>query len=84
VALQGAARDGARLVALGSPTPNAEQAVLATAGPAEVTSVAVTPCAGTGRGEARVVVLARHQWRLPFVDLGTSTLTATARMPCEV
>lgn len=83
VALQGAARDGARLVALGSPTPTVEQAVLGTAGPAEVTSVAVSPCAGTGRGDAQVVVQARHQWRLPFVDLGTSTLTATARMPCE-
>lgn len=84
VALQGAARDGARLVALGSPRVDVEQAVYATAGPAEVTSVGVGACAGNGSGDAEVVVQAQHHWRLPFVELGTSTLTATARMPCEV
>jgi Flp pilus assembly protein TadG len=83
VALQGAARDGARLVALGSASTAVESAVRATSGPADVTQVSQVPCAGTGTGTAEVTVRAEHQWRLPFVDLGVSTLMATARMPCE-
>jgi len=84
VALQGAARDGARLAALGSSTSAVESAVYGTAGPADVTSVTTTPCPRTGTGEARVQVQAQHVWRLPFIDLGTTTLNAVARMPCEV
>lgn len=83
VALQGAARDGARLVALGSGSAAVESAVRATSGPADVTTISQIPCGGTGTGTAQVTVRAEHQWRLPFVDLGVSTLTATARMPCE-
>lgn len=84
VALQGAARDGARLAALGSSSSAVESAVYDTAGPADVVAVITTPCAGTGSGEAAVQVRAQHQWRLPFMNLGVTTLNALARMPCEV
>lgn len=84
VALQGAARDGARLAALGSPSADVQAAVYATAGPADVVAVMVTGCAGGGSGQAAVQVQAQHTWRLPFLDLGVTTLNATARMPCEM
>lgn len=83
VALQGAARDGARLAALGSPSSEVQNAVYATAGPADVVGVEVTACASGRSGQAAVRVQARHLWRLPFIDLGETTLNATARMPCE-
>lgn len=84
VAIQGAARDGARLAALGFPSAEVETAVFGTAGPAEVVAVVTTPCRNNGTGEAEVTVQAQHQWRVPLMNLGVSTLNATARMPCEV
>ncbi len=83
VALQGAARDGARVLALGGSASEVEQAARATAGPAEVVGIVQSGCDGDG-GDAVVTVTARHRWRIPFVDIGERDWSATARMRCEV
>lgn len=84
VALQGAARDGARVLALGGSSAEVEQAARATAGPAEVVGITQSGCDSSGGGDAVVTVTARHRWRIPFVAIGDREWSATAQMRCEV
>lgn len=86
VSISGAAREGARALALGEPD-EVEAAVDGAAGVAEVTGIIQTPCPADATSDstdyATVTVNAMFEFSIPFVpDLGTRTLTATARMRC--
>lgn len=87
VSISGAAREGARALALGEPAADVEAAVAGASGVAEVTDVVQAACpdpATPGSTDyATVTVNATFEFSIPFVpDLGTRTLSATARMRC--
>lgn len=81
ISIQGAAREGARALALRK-DGTAEAAVRNSAPSVNIDGVALTPCPATGDGTARVVVTESFTFGIPFVTLGTKTLTATATMRC--
>lgn len=84
--IQGAAREGARVLALGQPG-QVSTAVNAAAGSATVTGITTgSSCPATpdpaNPQYATVTVKSQITFGIPFIDLGTKTLTATARMLC--
>lgn len=79
IALQGAAREGARALALGN---SAVDAVNASGGVAMTVS-AQTGCPdGDSDAYASVTTSRDFTFSIPFVPLGTRTLSATASMRC--
>ena len=86
ITIQGAAREGARALALGESSGNVDAAVNGAAGGADITSIDKTGCpansTGTSTSYATVTVNASFTFSIPFVDLGSVNLTATARMRC--
>jgi Flp pilus assembly protein TadG len=84
--IYGAAREGARVLALGQPS-KVNTAVNAGRGSATITSVTTGgSCPATADPAnpryATVTVQAKITYGIPFIDLGTQTLTATAEMLC--
>ena len=82
VSMQGAAREGARELALRRPAAEVEVAVRDAAPSVEIDGIAQTPCPATGDGEARVTLTEAFTFGIPFVDLGTRDLTAEGVMRC--
>ena len=86
VSIQGAAREGARALALGESNAVVDAAVNGAAGSASVTAINKTACpansTGTSTSYATVTVNATFTFSIPFINLGTRTLNATARMRC--
>lgn len=88
ISVQGAAREGARLLALRNSASTVEAAVLQSAGlarnTAQVTSMTPCPAGTTSRSTAlaTVVVQSEFTFGIPFVNLGTRTITASAAMRC--
>jgi Flp pilus assembly protein TadG len=84
--IQGAAREGARVLALGQPG-KVSAAVNAASGSATITGITTGgSCPATADPAnpqyATVTVKTKITFGIPFVSLGTKTLTATARMLC--
>ena len=86
VSITGAAREGARTLALGGSVLDVEKAVQGARGSVTVTSVVQTPCpansTGTSTATAKVVVSTNFTFGIPFIPLGTKTLNAKAEMRC--
>jgi TadE-like protein len=84
--IYGAAREGARVLALGQPS-KVNAAVNGASGSATVTSITTGGSCPANADPANpvyatVTVRARITFGIPFVNLGTKTLSATARMLC--
>lgn len=79
ISIQAAAREGARALALdedpGAAVAAADDDVLGDS----VTITSSTPCPGP---YATVTVSAPITYRIPFINLGTRTISATASMRC--
>ena len=86
ISIQGAAREGARALALGQSSANVSAAVNGAAGGVPITSITQTGCpanaTSTSTAYATVRVESSYTFSIPFVDLGSVTLSATARMRC--
>jgi Flp pilus assembly protein TadG len=86
VSIQGAAREGARALALGESSGDVAAAVNGASGAATVTGIGQVPCPAasspSSTAYATVVVQADFTFGIPFVDLGTKTLSASASMRC--
>jgi Flp pilus assembly protein TadG len=86
VSIQGAAREGARALALGESGGDVATAVNNAAGSANVSDITQTACPASSSSSstayATVVVKADFTFGIPFVPLGTKTLTASASMRC--
>ena len=86
VSIQGAAREGARSLALKESSDAVDAAVWGAAGSAVVTSVTKVACpagsTSTSTAYATVIVNATFTFSIPFVSLGTRNMSATARMRC--
>lgn len=84
ISIESAAREGARAAALGN--DGTVDAVVRDAAPSvEIDNVALTQACVDGEdGEARVTVTEDFTFGIPFVPLGTRTLTATGVMRCGV
>ncbi len=84
ISMQSAAREGARAAALGN--DGTVDAVVRDAAPSvDIDAVAITQACVDGEdGEARVTVTEDFTFGIPFVPLGTRTLTATGVMRCGV
>ena len=82
--IQSAAREGARALALDEAPGTVRSAVNQAAGGATVTGISLSGCPAnsdaTSTAYASVTVTANITFGIPFVPLGTKTLTATARM----
>lgn len=83
VSLQGAAREGARVLALCNLTPcsAAAETAVRNSTPVTIDSVTPTACSGSG-GRARVVAQRSFQFGIPFIPLGSVTLKGDASMRC--
>ena len=86
VSITAAAREGARVLALGGNSAAVTNAVNGAKGSATVTSITPTACpvgsTGTSTAVATVVVSASFTFGIPFVPLGTKTFSASASMRC--
>ena len=86
VSIQGAAREGARSLALSESSGAVDAAVQGAAGSAQVTSVTKAACPGGSTGSttayATVTVNATFTFSIPFISLGTRNMSATAMMRC--
>lgn len=86
VSIQGAAREGARSLALRESSGAVNAAVQGSAGSAQVTSVTQGACPAGSNGSttayATVTVNATFTFSIPFISLGTRNMSATARMRC--
>jgi Flp pilus assembly protein TadG len=82
ISIQAAAREGARELALRKSSADVDARVRAAAPSVTIDSISQTPCPATGDGQARVVVSESFTFGIPFVPLGTKTLTATGVMRC--
>jgi Flp pilus assembly protein TadG len=86
VSITGAAREGARTLALGGTSTAVTNAVNQAKGSASVVSITQTACpsgtTGTSTAVATVVVHANFAFGIPFVPLGTRTFSASASMRC--
>lgn len=82
VQLHGAAREGARALSLGKTSADVSAATRAAAPGMTISSVSQTACAGSG-STATVTVGASYTFSIPFVPLGTRSLSATAAMRCQ-
>jgi Flp pilus assembly protein TadG len=80
IALQGAAREGARALAL---RQDAAAAVNASRGEVVMTVSATRGCPiGDNQSFAQVTTSTNFTFGIPFVPIGTKTLNATAAMRC--
>ena len=81
ISLQGAAREGARALALGE---DASAAVASSSGGVSMTVTPGSACGpNPGPGDfATVTTSTQFTFGIPFIDLGTKTLDATASMRC--
>ena len=86
ISLQSAAREGVRALAHGETAAAGQSAVRSAVGTARVDAVTQTPCpsgtTSTSTSYATVTVTAQFTFSIPFVDVGTRSLSATARMRC--
>lgn len=86
VSIQGAAREGARSLALRESASAVDAAVQGAAGTAAVTSVTKVGCpavvSGATTAYATVTVNATFTFDIPFVSLGTKNMSAKASMRC--
>ncbi len=86
VSITGAAREGARVLALGGDSASVTNAVNGAKGSATVTSIVQTACPTgntvTSTAAAAVEVKASFTFGIPFVPLGTRTFSAKASMRC--
>lgn len=87
VSIQGAAREGARALALGESATAVDTAVNNAAGTADVTSIVKSACPAnpspSSTAYATVTVKATYALSIPFFPgNGTKTMSATARMRC--
>ena len=86
VSIQAAAREGARVLALGGTSASVDSAVRGASGAADLTAIAPTPCPADSlpgsTSFATVTVSAKYDFSIPFMTLGTRTMSATARMRC--
>ena len=84
VSIQGAAREGARSLALGQSSAEVATAVNGAAGAVVPSGIAQTRCPTTvlATSQATVTVSSTFDFNIPFVSLGRRTLSATARMRC--
>jgi Flp pilus assembly protein TadG len=82
VSIQAAAREGARELALRHSGAQVDAAVRSGAPSVQIDTITRTPCPASGDGQARVVVSESFTFGIPFVPLGTKTLTATGVMRC--
>jgi Flp pilus assembly protein TadG len=78
IALQGAAREGARALALGE---DVNAAVSSAAGDIPMSVSPSSGCSGSAP-YASVTTSTVFTFSIPFVDLGSKTLNATASMRC--
>lgn len=81
ISIQSAAREGARELALRHPD-RVDAAVRNAAPSVDIDSITQSGCPATGDGVARVTVSENFSFGIPFVPLGSRTLTATAQMRC--
>lgn len=84
VSLQGAAREGARELALQKPAADVQNVVKSASGldPGSL-NIATTACPTPPAGaRARVVVTRNFEFGIPFIPLPTVTLTGDASMRC--
>lgn len=85
IELSGAVREGARKMALGKTTADAQAAVEAAApGLDGITFSSTVPCAGGLGGNASITADYSLSFTIPFFDEGTFDLSATGVMKCEV
>jgi Flp pilus assembly protein TadG len=82
VSIQAAAREGARSLALRQSSGQVDSAVRAAAPSVSIDSISQSACPASGDGQARVTVREAFTFQIPFVTLGTKTLTATGVMRC--
>ncbi|MGD9704274.1 MAG: TadE/TadG family type IV pilus assembly protein [Acidimicrobiia bacterium] len=82
IAIQAAAREGARELALRKGSGQVATAVANAAPSVDIDSIAQSPCPATGDGQARVTISESFTFGIPFVPIGTKTLTATGVMRC--
>ena len=82
ISMQAAAREGARALALGKSAAEVDTRVRDAAPSVAIDSISQTPCPSSGEGQARVVISESFTFGIPFVPLGTKTLTATGVMRC--
>lgn len=84
VSIQGAAREGARALALGQTSAAVTAAVNSSAGAVVPSAIVQTACPSPvlPASQATVTVRSTIDFNIPFVSLGTRTLNATARMRC--
>ena len=80
VSIQAAAREGARELALRR--PNVDARTRAAAPSVDIDSISQSPCPASGDGQASVTITESFTFGIPFVPLGTKTLTATGVMRC--
>ncbi len=84
VSIQGAAREGARALALGQTSAAVTAAVNSSAGAVVPSAIVQTACPTPAlpTSQAAVTVSSTFDFNIPFVSLGSRTLSATARMRC--
>jgi Flp pilus assembly protein TadG len=82
ISMQAAAREGVRELALRRPAGEVDAAVRDAAPSVDIDSISQSACPATGDGEARVVVTEGFTFSIPFIPLGTRTLSATGVMRC--
>lgn len=82
ISMQAAAREGARELALRRPAGDVEAKVRDAAPSVDIDSISQSACPATGDGEARVVLTEDFTFGIPFIPLGTRTLSATGVMRC--
>lgn len=88
ISVQGAAREGARALALRQSTEAVATAVNNSAGAARSSIVSITQVGcpldttSASTAAARVTVQSTFTFSIPFVTLGTRTITAAASMRC--
>jgi Flp pilus assembly protein TadG len=80
VAIQAAAREGARELALGQPDVDAR--TRAAAPSVDIDTITQTPCPSSGDGQASVTIEETFTFGIPFVPLVPKTLRATGVMRC--
>jgi Flp pilus assembly protein TadG len=83
ISLQGAAREGARVLALGNLTPNmaSVDTAVRNSTPITIDTITKTACTTAG-GQARVVAARNFQIGIPFIPLVTVNLKGDASMRC--
>jgi Flp pilus assembly protein TadG len=80
IAMQGAAREGARALALGRSATDVAN-ITRNSTNVRIDGIAQTPCTQAG-GQARVVVSHNFRFGIPFVPLGNRTIASSASMRC--